>query len=29
MQKTINLDDVTKENIKWYTQNWPQTSDHP
>ena len=25
----INFDDVTKENIKEYTPNWPQILDHP
>ena len=28
IQKMINFDDVTKENIKEYDQNWPKTSDH-
>ena len=25
----INFDDVTKQNIKEHTPNWPQISDHP
>ena len=25
----INLDDVTKENIKGHSTNWPQIPDHP
>ena len=25
----INIDDVTKENIKEHNQNWPQIPDHP
>ena len=25
----INLDDVTKENIKRHSTNWPQIPDHP
>ena len=29
MQKMINFDDVTKENIKEHNTNWPQISDHP
>ena len=28
MQKMINFDDVTKENIKEYNPNWPQIPDH-
>ena len=29
MQKMINFDDVTKENIKGHNPNWPQIPDHP
>ena len=29
IQKTINFDDVTKENIKEHNPNWPQIPDHP
>ena len=29
IQKIINFDDVTKENIKEYNPNWPQIPDHP
>ena len=29
MQKMINFDDVTKENIKWLNPKWPQNRDHP
>ena len=29
MQKMINFDNVTKENIKEHNTNWPQISDHP
>ena len=29
IQKVINFDDVTKENIKDHNPNWPQISDHP
>ena len=29
IQKIINFDDVTKENIKEYNPNWPQMPDHP
>ena len=29
IQKMINFDDVTKENIKEYNPNWPQIPDHP
>ena len=29
MQKMINLDDVTKENIKKYNLNWSQIPNHP
>ena len=29
MQKMINFDDVTKENIKKHNPNWPQIPDHP
>ena len=25
----INLDDVTKENIKQYNLNWPEIPDYP
>ena len=28
IQKIINFDDVTKENIKGHKLNWPQISDH-
>ena len=28
MQKMINFDDVTKENIKEQNSNWPQFPDH-
>ena len=28
MQKIINSDDVTKENIKEHNPNWPQISDY-
>ena len=28
MQKVINFDDVTKENIKEHKPNWPQIPDH-
>ena len=28
IQKIINFDDVTKENIKEHNLNWPQISDH-
>ena len=28
MQKRINFDDVTKENIKEHKANWPQIPDH-
>ena len=27
--KVINFDDNTKENIKWYSPNWPQIPNHP
>ena len=29
MWKMINLDGVTKENIKEYNPYWPQIPDHP
>ena len=29
MQKMINFDDVTIENIKDYNPNWPQILDYP
>ena len=29
IQKMINFDDVTKENIKEHNPNWPQVPDHP
>ena len=29
VQKMINFDDVTKENIKEHNPNWPQIFDHP
>ena len=29
IQKMINFDDVTKENIKQHNPNWPQIPDHP
>ena len=29
MQKVINFDDVTKENIDRHNSNWPQIPDHP
>ena len=29
MQKIINFDNVTKENIKENNSNWPQIPDHP
>ena len=29
MQKTINFDDVAKENIKEHNPIWPQVTDHP
>ena len=29
MQKIINFDDVTEENIKEHNPNWPQIPDHP
>ena len=29
MQKMINFDGVTKENIKENISNWPQFPDHP
>ena len=29
MQKLINFDDVTKENIKEHNPNWLQIPDHP
>ena len=29
MQKMINFDDITKENIREHNPNWPETSDHP
>ena len=29
IQKIINFDDVTKENIKEHNPNWPQICDHP
>ena len=29
IQKMINFDDVTKENIKEHNPNWPQIPDHP
>ena len=29
IQKMINFDDVTKENIKEYNPNWPKIHDHP
>ena len=29
IQKMINFDDVTKENIKQHNPNWPQIYDHP
>ena len=29
IQKVINFDDVTKENIKEHHLNWPQIPDHP
>ena len=28
MQKSINFDDDTKENIKEHNPNWPQIPDH-
>ena len=28
MQKIINFDDVTKENIKEHNPSWPQILDH-
>ena len=27
--KTINFDDVTKENLKKHSPNWPEIPDHP
>ena len=29
IQKIINFDDVTKENIKEHNLNWPEIPDHP
>ena len=29
IQKMINFDDVTKENIKKHNTNWPQILNHP
>ena len=29
IQKMINFDDVTKENIKEHNSNWPQIPDYP
>ena len=29
MQKMINFDDVTKENIKEHNPNWSEIPDHP
>ena len=29
IQKMINFDDVTRENIKEHNLNWPETPDHP
>ena len=29
IQKVINFDDVTKENIKEQNPNWPKIPDHP
>ena len=29
IQKMINFDDITKENIKEHNPNQPQFSDHP
>ena len=29
IQKMMNFDDVTKENIKEHNPNWPQIPDHP
>ena len=29
MQKMINFNDVSKENIKEHNSNWPQILDHP
>ena len=29
MQKMINFDDFTKENIQEHNPNWPQVPDHP
>ena len=29
MKKTINFDDVTKENIKKHNSNWPKIRHHP
>ena len=29
IQKVINFDDVTKENIKEHNPIWPQIHDHP
>ena len=29
IQKMINFDDVTEENIKEHNPNWPQIPDHP
>ena len=29
MQKMINFDDVTKENIKKHNPNWPESPNYP
>ena len=29
IQRMINFDDVTKENIKEHNPDWPQIPDHP
>ena len=29
MQKMVNVDGITKENIKQYHPNWPQILGHP